>query len=94
MAISQAPGETEMSVNYDNDNPSEGLVAAVNRSIGDCTQVAREYTELRYGEEMFEERREEVEEAIENYSNPYTEVLSRQDFFENVKPEIDELLGQ
>jgi hypothetical protein len=81
-----------MSVSYEESGPD--LSAAVDEMIGDCTGVARDYAELRYGEDVLEQNNEEIEEIISNYANPFTDVLTRQDFFEKVKPEIDELLSQ
>ncbi|MFB6175278.1 MAG: hypothetical protein ABEJ87_04860 [Candidatus Nanohalobium sp.] len=66
----------------------------VNEKVGDCSTVARDYAELMYGEEKVERYRLEVDEVIEEYSNPFSGELSRPDFFEKVKPEIDELLSE
>lgn len=80
-----------MSVAYR--DSKEDIETFVDNQI-DCTPVAWEYAELMYSEEEVEERRSDIEELIEEYSNPYSGELKRPDFFENVKPGIDELLSE
>lgn len=81
-----------MSVAYRGDE--DDLSLFVDEKIGDCTSVVRDYIELMYGEDKAEEYKREIDEVIEEYSNPFSGELSRPDFFEKVKPEIDEMLSK
>lgn len=60
----------------------------MDREFGDVSQVAWDYARLRYGDETVQENRESIIELIGN------EGLERPDFFETVKPMIDELLTE
>lgn len=81
-----------MSVAYREDE--DDLPLFVDETVGDCTPVVRGYVELMYGEDKAEEYEREINEVIEEYASPFSGELSRPDFFENVKPEIDELLSE
>jgi hypothetical protein len=81
-----------MSVVYRNDR--NGLEDFVDGKIGDCSEIAKDYVELMYGEEEAEKYEEEIDSLVKEYSNSFSGELSRPDFFEKVKPELDELLSE
>jgi len=73
---------------------ANGVRQAVSLKIGDCTKIAEDYAKLKYGEQVVQDNMDKLNKVLSEYSNSYTGVLSREDFFESVKPELDELLSE